>query len=192
MKYCQLQFVLQLHHVLFLLLVMTVLMGSFTCSLLFKPWYMEHITFPYESTHLTIFIFDCLLNNPSTEPKLTTKTKHFVTRVQTEVHNTSYALFHNSSDPTAMHTWHLQKNALYLIAYITLLYSIPSTYYTIKLHPTGIQFLLYPYILLHHMHISTVRVEISNLITVVNNPFVSCSSGLMMAILLQPKMQPCS
>lgn len=65
---------------------------------------------------------------------------------------------------------------------ITLLYSIPLTYYTVKLYPTGIQCLLYPYILLHHMHIPTVKVKISNLITVVNNPFVSCSSGLMMAI----------
>jgi len=61
-------------------------------------------------------------------------------------------------------------------------------YYTIKLYPTGIQCLLYPYILLNHMHTSTVKVETSNLITVVNNPFVSCSSGLMMAILLQLKM----
>jgi hypothetical protein len=146
-------------------------MRLFTGSPLFTPWYMEHIAFLNQSTHLTSFVFECLLNNPSTEPKLTTKTEQCVARVWTVAHNTSYALFHSFNNPSATHTHGIsKKHALYLTAYITLFYSISWTYYTVKLYHTGLQHLLYPYILLNHMYISTVQVEFSNLITIVNNP----------------------
>jgi predicted membrane protein len=66
-----------------------------------------------------------------------------------------------------------KNNILYSIAYTILFYSIFLVSYTFKLYSTGIIYLLYPYIFfLQYMYIFILKAEISNLITVVINPFL--------------------
>ena len=65
-----------------------------------------------------------------------------------------------------------KKKCIYLTAYIILFNLVFLMFYTFRPYSTDVIYLLYPYILLCYMYICIVKVQISNLITVLKT--LSC------------------